>query len=313
MKTLNRDSYNRARNFLKSKARRLDLAQFEQCFEGGLAKQVVSAIVSYQNEDGGFGQALEPDLRSPSSSAEASGIGLSMLKEIGVPSEHPMVQNAVQYLLATFNQGTSTWRVAPQDVNEYPHAPWWHDEGGSLARTFDGYRIIPRAKIVGLLHHYADLVPEEFLSSITEQTVSDIETIDPFGSGGGDDLVYALSLVEEETLAEEFRARVLTRLCAVVPEVVSQDPAEWGAYCISPLKIVTTPQSPVADLIWDAIQEHLDYQIDHQTPEGAWDPVWSWGEFYPQVWQGAKVEWQGHLTLETLTTLNAFGRIEGST
>ena len=298
---------------MKSKARRLDRLLLERRFEGGLAEGVVSALAVYQNEDGGFGQALEPDLRSPSSSAEASGIGLSILRDMNVPSEHPVVQNTAQYLLATFKQATNTWRVAPQDVNEYPHAPWWHDEGGSLASTFDGYRVIPRAKIVGLLHHYADLVPEEWLVSITEQTVADIETIDPFGTGGGDDLVYALSLAEEETLAEEFRTRVVTRLRTVVPDVVSQDPEEWGSYCISPLKIVTSPQSPVADLIWDAIQEHLDYQVDHQTPEGAWDPVWSWGDFYPQAWPEAKVEWQGHLTLETLTTLDAFGRIEGAT
>jgi hypothetical protein len=76
------------------------------------------------------------------------------------------------------------------------------------------------------------------------------------------------------------------------------------------LKIVHSPQSPVADLIWEAIQEHLNYQIDHQTPEGAWDPVWSWGDFYPQVWPQTRVEWQGYLTLETLTTLKAFDRIE---
>jgi hypothetical protein len=310
MKTLNHDSYIRACQFLKSKARPIDRALFEHRFEGGSAEKVVSALVAYQNEDGGFGQALEPDLRSPSSSADASGIGLNILREIGFPSEAPMLQNAVHFLLATFNPETSTWRVAPQDVNQHPHAPWWHDEEGGLERNFDGYRVIPRAKIVALLHHYADLVPGNWLSNLTEQTVSDIETIDPLGSGGGDDLVYALSMAEEGAVPEAFRTRVMARLRAVVPEVVSLDPAEWDTYCISPLKIVHSPQSPVADLIWEAIQEHLNYQIDHQTPEGAWDPVWSWGDFYPQVWPQARVEWQGYLTLETLTTLKAFDRIE---
>jgi len=282
-------------------------------FEGGAVDDVLIALSQFQNEDGGFGQALEPDLRTPTSSALATGEGLNILKEVDSPGDHPIVRSAVEYLLSSFDGEKKIWRIAAQDTNKYPHAPWWHDEGGSLVITFDGYQVIPRAKIVGLLHHYADLVPEEWLDSITAQTVAGIETITPFGSGGGDDLVYALSLAEEVTLAEQFRARIVKRLRTVVPEVVSHNPEEWGSYCISPLKIVTSPQSPIADLIWDAVQEHLDYQIDHQTQEGAWDPVWSWGDFYPDAWQGAKVEWQGYLTLATLMALKVFNRIEGST
>jgi len=313
MKILSSQAYTRACDFIKSKARPLERALFAFHFEGGATDDVVNSLSAFQNEDGGFGQALEPDLRTPSSSAIATGDSLCILKKISCPGDQPIVLNAVEYILSTFDSRQKIWRVAPQDTNDFPHAPWWHDEGGSLNSTFKGYRIIPRAKIVGALHHYGDLVPEEWLATVTEQTVADIETITPFGSGGGDDLVYALSLAEEDALAEEFRTRVVTRLRAVFPEVVNQNPNEWGTYCISPLKVVASPHSPVADLIWDAIHEHLDYQIDHQTPDGAWDPVWSWGDFYPQHWQGAKVEWQGHLTLETLTTLRAFNRIEVST
>lgn len=313
MKILSKQAFTRACDFIYSKARPLERAMFAFHFEGGAVDDVLIALSQFQNEDGGFGQALEPDLRTPTSSALATGEGLNILKEVDSPGDHPIVRSAVEYLLSSFDGEKKIWRIAPQDTNKYPHAPWWHDEGGSLVITFDGYQVIPRAKIVGLLHHYADLVPEEWLDSITAQTVAGIETITPFGSGGGDDLVYALSLAEEVSLAEQFRARIVKRLRTVVPEVVSQNPEEWGSYCISPLKIVTSPQSPIADLIWDAVQEHLDYQIDHQTQEGAWDPVWSWGDFYPDAWQGAKVEWQGYLTLATLMALKVFNRIEGST
>ena len=61
-------------------------------------------------------------------------------------------------------------------------------------------------------------------------------------------------------------------------------------------------------LIEDELQMHLDYQIAEQTPEGTWDPAWSWGGTYPEVWAQAKLEWRGFLTLETLTQLDAFGR-----
>lgn len=38
--------------------------------------------------------------------------------------------------------------------------------------------------------------------------------------------------------------------------------------------------------------------------------AWVWGEFHPDVWEQAKLEWRGHLTLETLILLQAFGRLE---
>ena len=96
----------------------------------------------------------------------------------------------------------------------------------------------------------------------------------------------------------------------MTPVVVSRDPQEWDSYCIAPLKLASSPQSVVADLLWDNLQAHLDYQIDHQTPEGTWDPVWTWGDFYPDAWEQAKLEWRGHLTLNTLIALQAFGRIK---
>jgi hypothetical protein len=118
-----------------------------------------------------------------------------------------------------------------------------------------------------------------------------------------------LSLAETETLPQQFKQRLAARLRAVVPALVSQDPQAWGSYCAKPLKVVSSPQSIVADLLWDALQMNLDYQIDHQTAEGAWEPTWTWGDCYPEAWEQARQEWRGHLTLEALTVLRAFGRI----
>jgi hypothetical protein len=300
----------RARRFLKAEARPLDRALFEFRFEGAPAEAVASELAAYQNADGGFGHALEPDVRTPTSSALATGIALGVLKEIAYPASHDLVERAVQCLQGHFDPEGQVWRAVPPDANEHPHAPWWHDREGSLARTFDGFLIIPRAQIVSLLHHFSEAVPPQWLEDLTERTVAEIETIETLGTGGGDDLAYTLTLAEEHALPERFRVRLLERLRAVVPRAVSTDPAEWNSYCIHPLKIVHKPTSPVADLVWDAIQVDLDYQIGHQHPEGAWEPVWTWGGAYPAAWERARQEWRGHLTLETLTVLRAFGRME---
>jgi hypothetical protein len=306
---LNPDSYQRARQFIKKQARPLDRTIFEHRFEAGPLGAVVAALGRYQNPDGGFGHALEPDLRTPSSSALATGHALTILKGSGVTADHEIVRRALAYLGESLDPQARVWRVVALDANEHPHAPWWHDENGSLARTFDGYRIIPRAQIVGLLWHYTGTAPMDWLEPLTEQTVSDIETIEPFGTGGGDDLHYALSLAETEALPERFKARLVVRLRKAIPAAVSRDPAQWRSYSIRPLKVVASPASIAADLLRDEVQANLDYLIDEQTPEGSWDPVWSWGDAYPADWEQARLEWRGHLTLEALKKLQAFGRI----
>lgn len=302
-------AFGRARRFLKTEARPLDRVLFAFRFEHTPAESVVAALSDYRNIDGGFGHALEPDLRTPTSSALATGIGLHILKEIGRPASDPLVKGAIRYLLETFDNQDQVWRVIPPGANDHPHAPWWHDEDGSLARTFDQYLIIPRAQLVGLLHHFSADVPAPWLEALTERTVADVETIDRLGTGGGDDLAYALSLAEEQALPEAYRQRLLRRLRAAVPGAVSRDPAEWHTYTIHPLKVIHSPSSPVADLVGEAIEADLDYQIEQQTAEGTWDPVWTWRDVYPDAWAQARHEWRGQLTLRTLTILRAFGRI----
>jgi hypothetical protein len=311
MRQLSHKAFERARQFIKVQARPLDQAMFEYRFEDGPAESVAAELARFRNDDGGFGHALEADVRTPSSSALATGIGLRILKELGHSADRPLVRGAVEYLLATFDDGAKVWRVVPRDANAFPHAPWWHDKDGSLARTFDDFLIIPRAEIVGLLHHYAAPVPTDWLVDVTEHTVATIETAtDEMLGGGGDSLRYALNLAETKELPENLRERLTPRLRAVTLVIVSRDPEEWDSYCAPPLKVAPSPISLIADLLWDDLQLHLDYQIEHQTPEGAWDPVWTWGDSYPDVWEQAKQEWRGHLTLETLTALQAFGRID---
>jgi hypothetical protein len=311
MRRLSSEQFHQARRFLKTRARSLDRALLEHRFEGGPADRVAKELATYQNVDGGFGHALEPDVRTPGSSALATGIGLGMLKEMACPADHPMVSGAVAYLLRTFDPETRIWRAVPHDANDHPHAPWWHDEDGSLARTFDDFAVIPRAQLVGLLHHYAEIVPDDWLDTVTEETVSTIQRLEEeaFG-GGGDTLRYALDLAETDALPQRFKDRLLPRLRDLTGRIVCRDPEDWGGYCPTPLKIAPSPGAVVADVLWDDLQRNLDYEIEHQSPEGAWEPTWSWGASYSRAWEQAKLEWRGHLTLETLTKLDAFGRIE---
>ena len=72
MKLLSREAFERAADFLRHGARPLERALFAHAFEDGGRTPVLAALVPYQNDDGGFGRALEPDMRAEASSVVAT-------------------------------------------------------------------------------------------------------------------------------------------------------------------------------------------------------------------------------------------------
>ena len=87
-------SFSRAREFLLQRARPLERALFRFHFENAPAAEVRRALAAFQNEDGGFGRALEPDFRLPASSAIATSLAFRHLREAMVPARDPMVRAA---------------------------------------------------------------------------------------------------------------------------------------------------------------------------------------------------------------------------
>ncbi|MDR1558441.1 MAG: hypothetical protein LBS84_01860 [Clostridiales bacterium] len=65
---MSNQTFDRARAFIYRNARPLDITRFQVHFENGSKDAVLTALAAYQNEDGGFGHALEPDAWNPNSS-----------------------------------------------------------------------------------------------------------------------------------------------------------------------------------------------------------------------------------------------------
>jgi hypothetical protein len=310
MKILSRENFSRAREYLETQARPLDWALFKYHFEGVPAAEVLEQLSVFQNPDGGFGNALEPDVRTPTSSGLATEIGLRKLVEMGIPSEHRMVRAAVAFLLDNFDSHTMTWRVIPEDANDYSHASWWHDEAGSLARTFDDFLVIPRAGLVACLLHYHDLVPGGWMEEVINATIQDIQEMDEaaFG-GGGDAIVYIRRLAAAPHMPESTVDFLTNKVKKLADRFVTREPESWSGYCAPPVKLAPSPESITAEVLADCLPTHLDFLIEKQSPEGCWEPTWAWN-YYPEDWEVAKKEWRGDLTLDTLVSLNIYGRIE---
>ena len=300
---LSSDGYDRARRFILNRARPLERALLAHGLEGAPPQPVLEALAPFRNEDGGFGHALEPDVRLPGSSVIATTIGLQVLREVEAPADHPFVQGAISYLLETYDKGLGGWRNVGPAVDEFPHAPWW-----SWSETPDAHwKTNPRAEILGHLYHYATGVSADFLDELTRKTVADIETL-LSTEIGADALLCCARLAETAEFPR--RAIVARRVCEIGRAMVNRNPEEWGAYVPKPLKLAPLPDSTLARDLASDVTLNLDYEIEHQEPDGSWSPYWSWGDTYPDAWEEAKREWAGDITLRNLKSLRAFGRIQ---
>src|ERR1700761_5237908 len=73
----------RAVEFLAANARVIDRRRYERLFAGGAAEPVRAALAAYRTPDGGFGHALEPDGRAPTSEPIAAEVALRVMDETG--------------------------------------------------------------------------------------------------------------------------------------------------------------------------------------------------------------------------------------
>jgi hypothetical protein len=73
-----------ADQFLLREARLLERRRFEWRFGDGSAAAVFAALLGFRNDDGGFGNALESDLRGRSSQPVPLERALELLDEIDV-------------------------------------------------------------------------------------------------------------------------------------------------------------------------------------------------------------------------------------
>ncbi len=306
MDKLSKEAQARARNFIKTRTRPLEQAIYARAFEGEPVDAVFEALATYQNEDGGFGHGLEPDLQLVDSSVIATTVAFQHLRAMGAPVAHPLVQKGMRYLMATYDSEIEAWPIIPPNVDEAPHAPWW-GYGEDLAARWDGFLVNPRAEIVGYLHDYSSLVPEAMRESLTEAVVGYAEQHrDEIGMF---DVLCYVRLVRTQRLPDAVRDRLMTVLVPVVEAQVVQDPTRWTDYVLTPLEVVDGPEAPFADVLDAAIEANLDFEVAHQAKSGAWEPKWTWAGIHPEAWARAKLAWSGILTVRMLQVLQRFDRL----
>jgi hypothetical protein len=121
------NQFERIRKWIYRNARPVDFARWQFHFENGTTENVLNALSAYQNEDGGFAHAYEPDFWNPNSTGLQTWFAVELLWEIKVhDSKHPLVQGILRYLKDASSFMEGKWVSELESTNDYPHAAWWH-------------------------------------------------------------------------------------------------------------------------------------------------------------------------------------------
>ena len=293
-------SLERVEPYLAASARPLDLASFQYHFRGGSSEAVMQELASFQNEDGGFGSAVEPDLRLPSSTALATWMAFQTVKELDdVDGSHPVVRKAIAYLLETYQEEKVGWPIVVPEVDEHPHPPWW-----TYASAMEHFSWAnPAAELLGILMTYGEGEGTSVIEALKKKALEQVFLVDP--SDFHDVFNYkGLYELADADLQSQLREPVEKLILAAV----STNPEDWGGYVATPLKFISGPEDLFAGLFDEnVIQQNLTFLQSRMVDGSHWEPNWNWGELYPDVWETAKQEWSGHLTVKHLVQLKAFG------
>jgi len=113
----------RALAFLREHGRAVDAAWASAVIGAGPIEDAMRELTRYQNPDGGFGNALEPDISAPQSQPFAVRLALHMVLSLGLSRETPLVMELERWLDERQDED-GCWRFPPQ-VKEFPLAPWF--------------------------------------------------------------------------------------------------------------------------------------------------------------------------------------------
>lgn len=307
MRLYDTDAMQAAQNFVWVSGRLLERLRFGHLLGNVEPARVVDALRPYQNPDGGFGEAIEPDFRGPISQPLGIDTALRLLDEVGV-WDRAIVDRIGAYLTSIEVPGGGVPNVLSSVVG-YPHAPWWEP-----ADDHPPASLLPTASVAGLLHRHG--VEHPWLGPATDFCWRALAEI-PARLASPEGRQYRVQIAYEsravvlflDNVPDRDRAREAAAALgrALLDDgVIALDPAEAGE-AANPLDFAPHPDTLARQ--WfadDVIDAHLDALIAAQQADGGWRVEWL-------IWTPlTEFEWRGIQTTERVKTLLAYGRAQPS-
>ena len=302
--------FGRIRGWMLRNARPIDLARWKYHFEEGPIHDVMTCLGTYQNSDGGFGNALEADSWNPFSTPVQTAAAIGILKESGFQDRRDgLVKAMLEYLEGSSGLISGRWKNVVESNDFYPHAPWWSYDSGSAERE----RFNPTATLTGFILVFADRNSDLFKKALA---LADDLLREFLGNPKID--MHPLICVQD-LLEDISKARVESRLKYAEAvkafnersvELIISDKGNWGGYCTYPSHFVKSRGDEVDREIGDLSLKEAEWLIKNRNEDGVWDISWKWDN-YPKEFAISENWWKGGLAVRNCIFLRAMGQIEG--
>lgn len=277
----------RAARFIYANARLVDRAVFGVRFARAEPERLIRAVAAYRNADGGFGHALEPDLRTPASQPLHTEVALWLLYEGG--TKQPQLATQVCDYLARVANDACELPHFVEGALDYPAASHWQEGHGHEPSIDNVYSVAAALHWHGAEHPWLDKATNACLERLSDQPSDDAHTLQ----------AVAAFLMETD---QGERLEALAAPIRNANYYVEETPVT--RYGLTPLHFAPSPASPLRRFFSDElIEAHLDDLVARQRADGGW-PI----TFEPPS-EAAHLEWRGRWTVEALLKLSAYDRI----
>ena len=298
--------YEKIRNWMYRNARPLDLARWQFHFEGGSKEAVVNILTTYQNEDGGFGHALEADSWNPDSAPIQVLHALELLREIGFTDrEHSIIRGILSYLSSGKDMEGEFWLSNIPSNNDYPHAPWW--EVGHPYSNHGQYN--PTAGLAGfglcygeknsMLFEKCACIAKQAHVYLLQANEIDMHTLNCY--------IALMEYLEQAKITEVIDLEAMRqKLLELVQAAITKDTTIWTtSYVCKPSQFFKSPDSIFYKDNKEIAAFESEFIRDNRNHEGVWDVTWSW-EAYPEEWAITKSWWKAEIVIKNMRYLKNF-------
>ncbi len=313
MKMLTREGFQEVRLWVYRNGRQIDVALWRHAFEEGDREEVLHALSLYQNEDGGFGNALEPDNWNPESTPYTTRYALDMLDEVGLDDgNHPIVRGILRFFESGVHVEGEDWLFAIPSNNHYPHAPWWTYSQETNKVESGGLSI----SLASLLLKYADEDSTLYRKAlaIAKNALKKMGKVADYGEMGVEGLWALEKMIDSLHWEDEFDGKQITGVIErLANETMERNPDQWGVHCKKPSAFITSPDDDLYKANESIMNQELDWLVDTRHANGVWDIDWSWydnNEKYAKEFAISENWWKANNARGIVTLLCRFGRME---
>lgn len=317
-----KEDYLNIKKWMYRNARPLDIERWKFHFEDGKVEDVLKVMEAYQNDDGGFGNALEADSWNPNSTPYTTSIAVRLLEEIDfTDKDHPIVLGMLKYLENTKDYTEGYWPAVVPTNNEYPHAPWWSFANQEGQEEW-GYT--PTAQLAGFILAYGDEKSELFMKACIiaetafEKYLNGVNSKnepyrDKCREGEIGCYQYLVKCIEKSDIGDKFNTRkVKEALQEQVKKFIEEDTSKWNQYCYKPSQFIKSLDSLFYAGNEEIMDDEIEYILSKRNKDGVWDIVWNWGE-YPDEFSISRNWWKANIIIENLLLMKRFGKFRFAT